>query len=68
MRISVVHWKCKKLIFSKSKMNIKNLAREILYIDPYFPRMRGIDHKSRFQGHGKGGTTPLKIVKVLQRD
>ena len=30
-------------------MNIKNLAREVLDIDPYFPRLQGIDHRSRFQ-------------------
>ena len=40
---------CKESIFSKSKMNIKNLAREVLDISPYFPRLQWIDHRTRFQ-------------------
>jgi len=31
-------------------MDIKSLAREVLYMDLYFPWLKGIDHRSRFQG------------------
>ena len=31
-------------------MDIQNLSREVLDMDLYFPWLKGIDHRSRFQG------------------
>ena len=36
--------KCQKSIFSKTKDFLKNLAREVLGIDPYFVSPKGLDH------------------------